>query len=285
MFSLYSDSGDVPANLSWQIEADKLFHHGKLPSEIFLWCVGKRSTMNWKIIHPKRKIHSLRLAAAIVATVIVVGQPVLAGGDTQSQGHQSQNYDFGEEYDYDQERYEDEYDDRAVQSTTELTQQFNLIGACRYSPNSLDVYRDAARTQRILTIVPYTELSLTGVVGTSVAEIYSPALGWINTATVEDCDDAPDPDPDPDPDEQACYEILTTVTVRSGPDGSYPGIGQIRRGGIAYATTNPPTASVSSDRRRWIEIFFPRQGRGWFSLTGPGGAGQNAVRLPDEECD
>jgi hypothetical protein len=243
----------------------------------------ERSTMNWKIIRPKRKLHSLYLAAAIVATLMGLEQPGLARGDNHSPTDR-----YGDEYDYDEERYEDEediYGDRTGQITTGLTQQSNLIGACRYSPNSLDVYRDAARTQRILTIVPDTELRLTGVVGTSVAEIYSPALGWINTATVEACDDIPGPDPNPDPDAQACYEILTTVTVRSGPDGNYPGIGQIRRGGIAYATTNPPTASVSSDRRRWIEIYFPRQGRGWFSLTGSGGAGQNAVRLPDEECE
>ncbi|WAL59196.1 hypothetical protein [Thermocoleostomius sinensis] len=237
--------------------------------------------MHWNVcLSSKIRSQGLTIGLAAIGTMVIGWeQPAVARGDQHSPTHR-----YGDEYDYHEERYEDSeevYGDRTWQTITGLTQQSNLIGACRYSLNSLDVYRDAARTQRILTIVPDTELRLTGVVGTGVAEIYSPALGWISTATIEACDAIPAPEPAA----QACYEILTTVTVRSGPDGSYPGIGQIRRGGIAYATTNPPTVSVSRDRRRWIEIYFPRQGQGWFSLTGSGGAGQNAVRLPDEQCD
>lgn len=230
--------------------------------------------MSFNAIHLRRL---LTVLALVSITAVGLGQPGLARDSHQDR--------YGDEYDYDEEEYDDEYEDytdQTGQTTTGLTQPAALIGACRYSPNQLDVYADAARTRQILTILPDTEVTLTGVVGTGVAEISAPALGWIETARVEPCTDATEPPPDPN--EQACYEILTTVTVRTGPSTNFTGIGQIRQGGIAYATTNPPR-EVSNNGRIWIEIYFPRQGQGWFALTGPSGTGQNAARLPNRECE
>lgn len=232
--------------------------------------------------------------------------------------------------------------------TTELYERSDLIGACRVSPNSLDVFADSDRTRRLLTLAPSIPMTLTGIVGNGIAEISYPARGWISTVTVETCSDVPTPVPAPSPlpspqpspvptpiptpvptpapfpspdpfpmpspipspaptpapyplpspvpapvptpspsptliDSRACYRVLTTVTVRTGPSLAYPAIGQIGRGGIAYATVNPPTESQAGDGRIWTEIDFLGT-PAWFSRTGPGGGGSNAIPLPSDHC-
>lgn len=228
------------------------------------------------------------LALAMVVAVVGAGQQALASETFSQLPSQlpSQEYELSQRH----ETYEDYYQDEEVEederTTTGLAQQSNLIGACRYSPNSLDVFADADRTQRLATIVPYTPLTLTGVVGTGIAEIRYPASGWIDTLTVEPCsDETPTPPPEPEPDGTACYRVLTNVNVRTAPNVGAPALGYIGTGGIAYATTNPPTDFVSSDGRIWIEIadFFGETG--WIAITGPSGAGSNAIRLEDEQCD
>lgn len=224
--------------------------------------------------------------------------------------------------------------------TTELYERSDLIGACRVSSNSLDVFADSDRTRRVLTLAPSIQMTLTGIVGDGIAEISYPARGWISTVTVEACSDVPtpapaplpspqpspvptpaptpspapfpmpspipspvptpapyplpspvptpEPTPEPTPtpspiDSRACYRVFTTVTVRTGPSLAYPAIGHISRGGIAYATVNPPTESQAGDGRIWTEIDFLGT-PAWFSRTGPGGSGSNAVRLSDDQC-
>lgn len=261
--------------------------------------------MNLYPIDPAKRIVML---AMVLATTIGSGSQALANepsaqhpaSHTNQPSNQDSNrseqyandryeyYEEGENYedeDYEDENYENNQlrQQTTIQSTTGLTQQSDLIGVCRYSPNGLDVFVDAGRAERLLTIAPYTELTLTGVVGTGIAEIRYPAHGWISTLTVESCDTTTPPPPDPD--ETACYRVLTNVTVRTAPSIRASALGYIRTGGIAYATTNPPSESISSDGRTWIEIDDFLGDDGWIAITGPDGNGSNVTRLPGEECE
>lgn len=240
--------------------------------------------MNRESIDPKQAIVALFLTLTATAWA---GAPAWANGTTSAQyerSDQSQDEYYEDEY---YEEGEADNSERRIQNTTGLTQEANLIGACRYSPNSLDVFEDAGRVERLLTIAPYTAITLTGVVGTGIAEIRYPAHGWISTLTVESCTDGttPSPEPEPEPEETACYRTLTNVTVRTQPSINARPLGYIRTGGIAYPTRNPPNEATSGDGRTWIEIDDFLGDDGWIAITGPNGAGTNVEGLPEEECD
>jgi hypothetical protein len=190
------------------------------------------------------------------------------------------------------------HSDQLAQTTTGLSERDDLIGACRVSSGSVDVFADAARTRRLLTLAPNVQMTLTGVVGTGIAEIRYPAFGWVSTLTAEPCVEtafpAPSPAPSPTPTPtpaptpppitlQACYRVLTAVNIRTGPNLNFPSLGQIGSGGIAYTTTNPPTEVVAPDGRIWVEINFLGT-VGWLSRTGQSSSGVNAVQLPDAQC-
>lgn len=182
-----------------------------------------------------------------------------------------------------------------------LSEQPRLIGACRYSPEqSLDIFADAARTRRLRTLTAPTQgVFLTGIVGTGLAQIKDPVLGWIGTAIVEPCttptptptpgpapapSPAPTPAPTPTPNAKACYQVTAAqLTVRTTPSLSAPGLGVYGSGSIITASTNPPREQTTSDGRIWAEIVAPN-GTGWISRTGANGSGENAVRIADGQC-
>lgn len=194
-----------------------------------------------------------------------------------------------------------------------LSEQPRLIGVCRFSPEqSLDIYADAARTRRIRTLTAPTQgVFLTGIVGTGLAQIKDPVLGWIGTATVEPCTTptptpsptpapapsptpapapaprptpTPAPTPTPTPIGKACYQVTAPqLTVRTTPSNTSPALGVYGAGSVVTASTNPPREQTSGDGRLWAEVAAPN-GNGWISLTGPNGNGENAVRLEDGQC-
>lgn len=238
--------------------------------------------MNLDTIDSKQAIVALLIT---LTTMAGAEAPALANGTASARydrSEQSQN-----EYEYYEEGEFDEDEQRLQQTTTGLTQQSALIGACRYSPNRLDVFADAGQVERLLTIVPNTPVTLTGVVGQGIAEIRYPADGWISTLTVESCSngDGTDPFPEPEPEEDACYRTLTNVTVRTAPSVNARSLGYIRTGGIAYPTTSPPNEAISSDGRTWIEIDDFLGDDGWIAITGANGTGSNVEGLPDQECE
>lgn len=247
--------------------------------------------MNLDTIDSRR---SMVAFVIVLATTAWSGSPALANERTVERADRSNQYANNHHTNHNNDYYVDEYNEAEerrqqtttqtpTQNTTGLTQQADLISACRYSPNSLDVFSDAAQTQRLLTIAPYTPLILTGVIGTGIAEIRHPADGWISTLTVESCGDVPAPIPDPN--ETACYRVLTNVTVRTAPNIRASALGYIRTGGIGYATTNPPNEVFSSDGRTWIEIDDFLGSDGWIAITGANNTGTNAVRLAGDECE
>lgn len=190
-----------------------------------------------------------------------------------------------------------------------LSEQPRLIGVCRFSPEqSLEIYADAARTRRIRTLTAPTQgVFLTGIVGTGLAQIKDPVLGWIGTAAVEPCTTptptptpsptptpnptptprptpTPAPTPTPTPIGQACYQVTAPqLTVRTTPTNTSPALGVYGAGSVVTASSNPPKEQTSGDGRVWAEVAAPN-GNGWMSLTGPNGNGENAVRLEDGKC-
>jgi hypothetical protein len=174
-----------------------------------------------------------------------------------------------------------------------LSEQPRLINACRFSPEqSLVIYEDAARTRILRTLTAPTEgVFLTGIVGTGLAQIRQPVLGWIGTGTIEPCTTpiptpgpTPAPTPTPTPSTQACYEVRAAqLTVRTSTSTTATALGVYGSGSKIYATANPPREVTGSDGRIWTEIKAPN-GNGWVARTGPNGVGENAVRLADSEC-
>ncbi len=186
-----------------------------------------------------------------------------------------------------------------------LSEQPRLINACRFSPEqSLYIYEDAARANLIRTLTAPTQgVFLTGIVGTGLAQIKEPVLGWIGTEAVEPCTNptpsptprpspaptprptpAPTPAPTPTPNTRACYEVRATqLTVRTTADGNSAALGVYGAGSVVLATTNPPREVSGTDGRIWAEIEAPN-GNGWISVTGPNGQGDNALRLAGEQC-
>lgn len=225
-----------------------------------------------------------------VALLLALTASALVGVPASANGTSTQHYDRSEsspsDY-YERGEYDEDTQRRleTLQDTPGLTQQSNLIGSCRYSPDSLDVFADAGRVERLLTIAPNTAVTLTGVVGNGIAEIRYPAQGWISTLTVETCSNGTTPPPTPEPETFACYRTLTNVTVRTNPSINARALGYIRTGGIAYPTTNPPNNAVSGDGRTWIEIDDFLGDDGWIAITGANGSGTNVEGLPQEECD
>ena len=191
----------------------------------------------------------------------------------------------------------------AVPIVSGLSEQPRLINACRFSPEqSLYIYEDAARTRLIRTLTAPTQgVFLTGIVGTGLAQIKDPVLGWIGTEIIEPCTTpvptpapaphpaprptpVPAPAPAPTPSARACYEVRATqLTVRSTADGNAAALGVYGAGSVVLATTNPPREVLGADGRIWGEVEAPN-GNGWISRTGPNGEGENAVRLADSQC-
>jgi len=192
-----------------------------------------------------------------------------------------------------------------------LSEQPRLINTCRFSPEqSLYIYEDAARTRLIRTLTAPTQgVFLTGIVGTGLAQIKDPILGWIGTEIVEPCTTptpmpttvptphsssvpsprpttapTPTPVPTPAPVSNICYEVREAkLTVRTTADSNSPALGVYGSGSVIYATTNPPRETTTSDGRIWTEINAPN-GTGWVSRTGPNGSGDNALRLASDQC-
>ncbi|PSB20800.1 hypothetical protein C7B76_05860, partial [filamentous cyanobacterium CCP2] len=122
--------------------------------------------MSLENLSPKRVVVAF---SVVLATTAWVGEHSLVRGQTAEQ--------------------------QVAQTTTSLSEQADLIGACRVSSGSLDVFADAARTRRLLTLAPNVQITLTGVVGTGIAEIRYPAHGWVTTLTAEPCPGTPSPTP------------------------------------------------------------------------------------------
>lgn len=167
-----------------------------------------------------------------------------------------------------------------AQATVAISENPNLIRVCRRTNREVPLFSNTALTpaNRIGTAGPNTEVTLTGIVGQGIAQVFYLApnqtvvVGWLQSANLAPCQPTP-------PVTRACYRADTTLTVRNRPGTSSPSvpIGEVAAGRIVFATTNPPTTQAA-DTRTWLQITFAN-GSGWVSLTGPNNQGFNLTRL------
>ncbi|MBF2077333.1 MAG: hypothetical protein IGR76_02140 [Synechococcales cyanobacterium T60_A2020_003] len=84
--------------------------------------------------------------------------------------------------------------DAAVSDDISLFERPSYIDQCRSSGATLlTVYKDSSLTLPFDDIEPYTQITLTGVLGEGVAQLEEP-LGWVRAATLLlNCDAGPNP--------------------------------------------------------------------------------------------
>lgn len=146
---------------------------------------------------------------------------------------------------------------------------------CRSSgTGAVTIYSNAAQTQVVRQLPPYTRITLTGVLGQGIAQIQQPALGWVRTATLlADCNAGSNPGTPVG----ACYQIAPPeMLVRTAPNGV--NLATVFMNERVYAT-NPPQRQTTSDGRVWLRIYYKgTTNLGWLAETGTRGLGLNLER-------
>lgn len=139
-----------------------------------------------------------------------------------------------------------------------LFERPSYIGQCRSSGATLlTVYEDSSLTRPVDDIEPYTRVTLTGVLGTGVAQLEDP-LGWVRAATLlTNCDAGEDPDPDP---VGACFRVVPTsgLIAREAPAGAaqtYQGQTDGPAGNSRVYGTVPPQQQTASPYT-WQRVYY-----------------------------
>lgn len=157
-----------------------------------------------------------------------------------------------------------------------LVERTTYVGTCRNSgATALPVYNNSSLSQTVRTLEPYTRVVLTGVLGSGIAQISSPSVGWVRSATLlTNCDAGPDQGT-----RGACYQVSPPeLSVRTAPYGNL--ITTLAQNQRVYAT-NPPNRQTTSDGRIWLQVYYNQTTNlGWAAQTGTGGLGANLVSCP-----
>lgn len=189
---------------------------------------------------------------------------------------------------------------------TSLTERSDYINGCRTAAVAIEVYESAQLTTKIGSIPANATVILTGVLGSNVAQIRSPVLGWVQSSNLlNNCGSNPnngqlpsDIDTNPDycrrlrdvnrdgPEYSDLNDGLVAFnqpggTIQSysgGPDGP-------SRAAIVRVTRKPPELQ-DYDFRTWIRVKYQsRSGTpriGWIS-NGPIGSFRNVANcLPGQ---
>jgi len=183
-----------------------------------------------------------------------------------------------------------------AQITTQLSENSSYVGACRQTRASASVFEDARLTKPAGAIAPSTQVTLTGVVGSGIAQIKAPEIGWVEAANLQtNCDTAP-PSEDLLPGDIDTNPIYCRRLRSSAIDGSQyryldaglvafdkPG-GELQqyqgqpdgpgRGAVVRITKSPAQITMYGDRD-WIQVkYTSRAGTqriGWIALGSTGG--------------
>ncbi|MBW4653266.1 MAG: hypothetical protein KME20_09585 [Kaiparowitsia implicata GSE-PSE-MK54-09C] len=160
----------------------------------------------------------------------------------------------------------------AQQQDIPVVERPGFVNTCRNSgTTAINAYLDSGQTRPLRQIQPYTRITLSGVLGTGVAQIREPVTGWVPSATLlTNCDAQP---PTAGGRGQ-CYQPLTDLTVRSAPYGTP--LTAVSTSSQVFAT-NPPQRQTTADGRRWLNVFYTpaTSALGWIAETGTGGVGAN----------
>lgn len=144
------------------------------------------------------------------------------------------------------------------------TERPSLIGACRATNRSLEVFTDSnlSPVNRVGTFGPRTLLTLTGIVRSGRAQVYyrpSPTadirvVGWVDAAALTGCDQPPPT--------QACFRVIpaTGLIAREAPNGAPQrtpsGLADGPAGGSqVFATNNPPTRQTAGGYV-WMQVRY-----------------------------
>jgi hypothetical protein len=172
----------------------------------------------------------------------------------------------------------------------DLYENQGYIRGCRATNTTVQVYDNSDLTpiaNRIGTLPPGTEVTLTGVLSPGTAQIFLEGgglsevqpVGWITAAALGPCDTATPP-----PTDQVCFRANVNLNVRSRPTINASLIDFYPQGDVIFTTTDPPTESISPNTwpdygRVWVEVDVD-DGRGWVARTGRYGTNSNVTPIP-----
>ncbi|HIK13999.1 MAG TPA: hypothetical protein IGS53_01655 [Leptolyngbyaceae cyanobacterium M33_DOE_097] len=183
-----------------------------------------------------------------------------------------------------------------AQVTTQLSENSSYVGACRQTRASTPVFEDARLTKSAGAIAPGTQVTLTGVVGSGIAQIKVPEIGWVEAANLQtNCDPSPPSEDllpgDIDTNPTYCRRLRSSAI--DGPQYRYLDAGLVAfdqpggllqqyqgqpdgpgRGATVRLTKSPAQIAVYGDRD-WIRVKYTSragtQRLGWISLGSTGG--------------
>jgi hypothetical protein len=171
--------------------------------------------------------------------------------------------------------------------TSSLYENQGYIRECRATNTTVPVYDNVdlePLANRIGTLPPDTEVTLTGVLAPGAAQVFLTGgglstvqpVGWISAAALGPCDIATTPTP-----AQECFRADVNLNVRSRPTINAALVGYYPAGEVIFTTTEPPTESISPTTapdygRVWMEVDLNNQ-EGWIARTGRYGNNSNVT--------
>lgn len=154
--------------------------------------------------------------------------------------------------------------------TSTLSENVSFINTCRSSGNAtLSVFADTAQTKPVGALTPFTRVTLTGLLGSGLAQIKTPLVGWVKTDTLlSNCDakapgtpkPTPTPKPSDSPTAKACFVVIAKdgLAARETPNGKI----QTSKGGndgpvngSKVTTTDPVERTIIGDRI-WLKVTY-----------------------------
>ena len=152
-----------------------------------------------------------------------------------------------------------------------LFERPSFINTCRNRGNTpLPIFSDSALSRNIGTLPALTRITLTGVLGTGIAQVRSGNLvGYVRSATLlTNCNPEPPP-------ADVCFQVVTNnLTLRAAPSSTGAPITSLFSGDRIFAA-NPPRRT-NAETRTWLQVTF-RGNTGWVAETGANGIGRNVV--------
>ncbi|MFQ4140132.1 hypothetical protein PGN35_027850 [Nodosilinea sp. PGN35] len=170
-----------------------------------------------------------------------------------------------------------------AQETRTLTENPGLIRGCRQLNRTTEVFDNSTlgpASNRIGSLPAGTQVTLTGAVSPGRAQVFLSSgslsavqpVGWLNAANLAPCGTAP-------PAARACFRANFSLVVRPTPGSTTPLAGY-NPGDTIFASSNPPTESITADGRRWMAVTIYNGSTGWIARTGPNGVGSNVTAIP-----
>ncbi len=177
-----------------------------------------------------------------------------------------------------------------------ISERTDLINACRITGAAVTLYADTALTRSIGSVTVNSSVSLTGIVGSGIAQIKAPVVGWISAVNLKTCGDGPGAGLPSDIDTNPVYCRRLRNSIVDGPDYKDLDAGLVARevpngaiqtyqgspdgpgGGSVVRITATTPESQNYDGRTWVKVRYTGVSGGkrvgWVS-NGPIGTARN----------